>query len=128
MINICLLVKKTTRASIIVTQVVMISRVDLSMNNFMTSILIVCLIFFIKINDAKWIKKNNNIVLLILLLLIIQIGVAIYNWKTLPQEQMSENSLKWKARPWVMFQFFSYFSHFIIKSSFIIQFFLRKNK
>lgn len=60
MIEIFLFVKKTTRASIIVTQVVMISRVDLSMNNFMTSILIVCLIFFIKINDAKWMKKKKQ--------------------------------------------------------------------
>lgn len=71
-------------------------------------------------------KKTNNIVLLILLLLIIQIGVAIYNWKTLPQEQMTKNSLKWKERPRVMFQIFSYFSHFIIKSSYIKQFFYVK--
>lgn len=46
-----------TCASLIVTQVVMISRVVFLMNNCMTNILIVCLTFFIKINDAKWMKK-----------------------------------------------------------------------
>lgn len=81
----------------------MISRVDLSMNNFMTSIPIDCLTFFIKINDAKLMKKP--IILLISLLLLIQIGVAIYKWKKLPQEQMSKTTLIAGAR--VMFQIVS---------------------
>lgn len=38
----------------------MINRVDLSMNNFMTSIPMDCLTFFIKINDAKWMKKKPH--------------------------------------------------------------------
>lgn len=38
----------------------MINRVDLSMNNFMTSIPMDCLTFFIKINDAKWMKKTPH--------------------------------------------------------------------
>lgn len=84
----------------------MINRVDLSMNNFMTSIPMDCLTFFIKINDAKWMKKNP-IILLISLLLLIQIGVAIYKWKTLLQEQMSKTTLNWKAGTRVMFQIVS---------------------
>lgn len=89
----------------------MINRVDLSMNNFMTSIPMDCLTFFIKINDAKWMKKNP-IILLISLLLLIQIGVAIYKWKKLPQEQMSKTTLKWMkwkagTRVRVMFQIVS---------------------
>lgn len=84
----------------------MINRVDLSMNNFMTSIPMDCLTFFIKINDAKWMKKKP-IILLISLLLLIQIGVAIYKWKKLLQEQMSKTTLNWKARTRVMFQIVS---------------------
>lgn len=76
------------------------------MNNFMTSIPMDYLTFFIKINDAKWMKKTP-IILLISLLLLIQIGVAIYKWKKLPQEQMSKTTLKWKAGTLVMFQIVS---------------------
>lgn len=51
--------------------------------------------------------KKNPIILLISLLLLIQMGVAIYKWKTLLQEQMSKTTLNWKAGTRVMFQIVS---------------------
>lgn len=52
-------------------------------------------------------EKKTPIILLISLLLLIQIGVAIYKWKKLTQEQMSKTPLKWTAGTRVMFQIVS---------------------